>query len=219
MVRHPCAQAPRKVASQPVISSESFPGTLTRRSRRSSVLLSLPVAFSMLMLGSCAASPAVSSPRDPTDLETTLQALVQERGEGSGLRIERLHEESCLSRERNEHPETETRWSGTAEGEAPPPEQTHAALDRMALHLEEAGWELVEETTNPEDYNGEIRSLTYQKDELAVTATYENQGASSKFWEVFISTPCQQNPEGHQLVRSELDPDYGTPSSIYSDGK
>ena len=173
----------------------------------------------MLTLAACAASPAVSTPRDPADLETTLQALLEQQGQGSGLRINRLHEESCLSRERNEHPETETRWSGAAEGKAPPPEQTHAALDRMALHLEEAGWELLSETTNPADYNGEIRSLTYQQGELAVTLKYENSGAASKFWKVFIRTPCHKNPEGHLLVRSELDPDYGTPSSIYSDGE
>ncbi len=164
-------------------------------------------------------SSASYSPYDPTEMENVLQGLLEQQGQGSGLSINRLNEESCLSRERNEHPETETRWSGVAAGPAPSPEQTHAALDRMALYLEENGWELLEETTNPEDYNGEIRSFTYQQGELAVTVKYENQSASAKIWEAFISTECHQNPEGHLLVRSELDPDYGTPSSIYSDGE
>ena len=194
---------------------------MTRRSKPA--LLSIIVTLLMLTLGACAVSPSSSnessSPRDPADLETALQALLRESGADSGLDIERVNEESCLSAERNDHPETETRWSGVAVGAAPAAEQTHAALDRMAEYLQKDGWELVEETTNPEDYNGEIRSFTYQKDDLDVTATYENQSASAKIWEVFITTPCQKNPEGHQLVRSELDPDYGTPSSIYSDGK
>lgn len=204
-----------------------LPRATTRRNRLIPALLSMTVAFLLLTLGACAGNPASSNgpssasftPYDPAEMENVLQGLLKQQGEGSGLRINRLHEESCLSRERNKHPETETRWSGAAEGKSPPPEQTHAALDRMALHLEEAGWELLSETTNPEDYNGKIRSLTYQQGELAVTLKYEKNGATSKSWKVFISTPCHKNPEGHLLVRSELDPDYGTPSSIYSDSK
>ena len=200
---------------------------MTRRNGLIPALLSMIFAFSIPTLGACAVNPASSngpssasySPYDPTEMENVLQGLLEQQGQGSGLSINRLNEESCLSRERNEHPETETRWSGVAAGPAPSPEQTHAALDRMALYLEENGWELLEETTNPEDYNGEIRSLTYQQGELAVTMKYENNGATSKFWKVFISTECHRNPEGHLLVRSELDPDYGTPSSIYSDGE
>lgn len=157
-------------------------------------------------------SPSDSDrPADPSaDIETALQSLKEA---GTGLRIQFLREDSCLARDRVEHPEVKTRWTGEISGQPVSPEETDAALDRMSASLQSAGWELKEDLTDA--YPGEIRSVSHKKGDLFATASYQGNGPEGL--RVFISTSCWDNPKGHQLLRSELDPDYGTSSSIYSD--
>ena len=131
------------------------------------------------------------------------------------MEIRYLREESCLAEERVENTEVETRWVGEISGQAAPPETPDTVLDGISAHLQGEGWELKEDVTDA--YLDEIRSVNLEKGDLFVSASHRSDGPQGI--EVFVSTGCWENPKGHRMLRSELDPEYGTPSSIYDDAK
>ncbi|MCQ1996480.1 hypothetical protein [Arthrobacter sp. zg-Y1171] len=173
----------------------------------------------ILILGACAMNTPTDSARsvDPVnELETIMRGLLDE-GKGV-LTIESLREESCLAPERVDHPEVETGWIGQAAGTLPSSEEADASLERIATYLRNEGWELKQDATDNSPNARATRLVSFQKDPMFITVEYLNETSGARL-DFLLTTDCRENPEGHQVVRSELDPDYGTPSSIYSDSE
>ncbi|MBD8044233.1 hypothetical protein H9638_10490 [Arthrobacter sp. Sa2BUA2] len=159
------------------------------------------------------APAAAGTPDHLVQFEELLPALVEQAG--AGLRIADLREESCLRPEIEEQ-HLETRWLGVASSQVADASIANEALDRMGAWLDDEGWELLDEVSYPPEERGDVRVLMYLRDDIGITVTYRN--SPSPWVEILLTSDCRENPAGHQMERSELDPNYGLSSQYYKDG-
>lgn len=145
---------------------------------------------------------------------TILPRLVEVAGSDLDLQIRSAREETCL-RPENDAPQTNTRWVGLATSPVDDATSANAALDRIDEHLQEDGWERMNEVKKPE---AGTRVLYFRKGDLGVTAELM-KSASRQSLEVMVDTSCADQPEEHRMQRLELDPGYGQSSKYYDDGK
>lgn len=142
--------------------------------------------------------------------------LLEVVGDEPRLEIRRARENTCL-RPENDEPQTKTRWIGLATGPVKDTSAAHDALDRIDQHLQADGWEKKNEVKRHE---GETRILVFLKGDLGVTAELRNGTKYAKpSMEVFVSTPCIDQPVEHRMQRLGLDPDYGKYSIYHDDWK
>lgn len=141
-----------------------------------------------------------------------LPDVVEQSAGSVPLDIDLLREQSCL-RPELEKPQTQTAWIGHASGDVEEPGEANASLDSIRDYLIGHGWEQKNETTAE---IGDVRTLYFRNGELGATAAYDRTDHYGEV-SVSLSTPCLEHPEEHQMVRSELDPDFGLSSQYYTD--
>ncbi len=138
-------------------------------------------------------------------IEEAMPGLVRAAGWDS---IGVLREESC-----NDSPDTatassETRWFAAAGRRDADADEADAVVAAVREHAESTGWSGKDSTGGPE--------ILYAASQGDLTLVVRHSGGSgTRPLGVEISTPCQAMPEGHAMLRSELDPMYGSPSSLY----
>ncbi|MDN5823523.1 MAG: hypothetical protein L0J68_07655, partial [Micrococcaceae bacterium] len=176
------------------------------------------LAVIMFLMSGC----STSSTPDPSEASSASTARGQQVGplllelsevvgDDADLKVDDAREETCL-RPENDAPQTKTRWVGlaTAAVKGDARSKAHHALDRIDQHLQADGWEKKNEVKRHE---GEARMLFFGKGDLGVTAELRNGSKYAKpSMEVFVSTPCIDQPVEHRMQRSELDPGYGKSS-------
>ena len=165
-------------------------------------------------------SPAISSnavPAAQTTLERVVPLIQAETASAVDLEVVAVREESCLRIEIEEQ-QTETRWVGSLQGVPADAAAANAALDSIRTALEADGWTLTRETDEPENEVGDVRVLIFQQGDMDLSAVYARNGDVAESVEILATTDCTQHPTDHQMLRSELDPEYGISSRYYPDG-
>lgn len=184
------------------------------------------VPLLLAALAGCALTPASGTP-DPApsarpaedampELDVLFPELLALTGEGSPLRVTSLREESCLDPVMDENWNRLTRAMGTATGRYEDHATAQAAMDTFQTYADSNGWAVDYEVRKEKDNNGVVHEINYTKDGLTLLAIYDHADRSdSRVVQLIISTPCAENPEDHQMIRSKLDPEYGTSSRLY----
>lgn len=186
-------------------------------------LIVLPVAA----LGACAPalSPGTAESASPSarpaaavlpGLDPLLPNLLEAAGEGSPLRISDAKEESCLDLTHDDNWNTLTRTMASVDGRYADHPSAQGSMDALKAYLQEDGWALDDEVRNEENNNGVVYEVSFHKDELSLTARYDHAARDGRrFVELVITSPCVENPDDHQMIRSSLDPEYGSFSQHY----
>ena len=152
-------------------------------------------------------------------LEELLSPLPDLAPEGSQVQITQLRETTCL-RPEDEAPQTETSWVGVVSGAVPSGAAGYQS--QLVQQLEDAGFEVRNTVAGPTDggsgQNGDLTTTYTRRCELSAVVTHSLSGGTDQV-ELLAKSPCQPHPEDHQMLRSELDPEYGLSSSLYPDGR
>lgn len=172
--------------------------------------------------GSEAATNRALSPEEFAAVQARLENLVpslrQEAGVHVGLELSALREATCLQPE-YAPPETLTRWTGRLAGQPVDPAAANAALDAVRASLATDGWAVNPDEAVSDESIGTARELYFQKDGINITARYERAELVPDTLTFLAATDCTDHPEGHQMLRSPLDPEYGISSQYYPDGQ
>lgn len=139
-------------------------------------------------------------------IEEVMPGVVRAAGwESIGM----LREESC-----NDSPEPEraaevTRWFAAAGRRGVSQDEAQSVVDAVREYAESTGWTSKESTGGPQ--------LIYSasQDQLTLVVRHSTGSGDAGPLGVEISTPCLEMPEEHTMSRSELDPMYGSPDSMY----
>lgn len=146
----------------------------------------------------------VSAERGST-IEEVMPGMIRAAGwESIGI----LREQSCNDSPDAETASSVTRWFAAAGRRDAGQDEARSVVDAVREHAESTGWASNESTGGPE-----ILYAASQKD-LTLVVRYSTDSGSGPLG-VEISTPCLDMPDGHTMLRSELDPMYGSPSSLY----
>lgn len=152
------------------------------------------------------------------ELEKVFPRLQQEAAGDFELKVTTLSESSCLRPEVGEQQE-QTRWEGILRGAPADAAGADAAVSAIIAALQEQGWTLDRETDFPEEVNGTVREVTLHHGGIHATVTYSRSEVKPEHAvEVLAVTGCIDHPRDHQMLRSPLDPQYGTSSKYYPDG-
>ncbi|NUL46041.1 hypothetical protein F7P69_12680 [Cellulosimicrobium funkei] len=138
-------------------------------------------------------------------IEEDLPSLVRAAGWDS---IGALREESCNDSPVREHASSTTRWFATAGRRDISQDEAQSVLESVREHAESTGWNSKESTGGPQ------LLYTASQDDLTLVVRHSTSSGPGLLG-VEIATPCLEMPEGHTMSRSELDPMYGSPDSLY----
>ena len=200
---------------------------MVRRHTRLRCGARLLCAGAVLTLSSTACAPPAPAETRPAEnaaapdaqitLERVVPLLLQETAETVDLEVVAVREESCLRIEIEEQ-QTKTRWIGSLEGLPADAAAANGALDSIRAALETDGWSLISETDDPGNEVGDVRVLSFQQGGMDLSAVYARNGDVAESVEILATTDCTEHPDEHQMLRSELDPEYGISSRYYPDG-
>lgn len=183
------------------------------------------IAILIPALGGCSVTNRDPDPADASTASATLNTtfttlmpgLLEVAATGAELGLKRVREETCL-RPEDADPQTRTAWIGWAEGAVGDPTAGNRALDALDAKVTAEGWEKKNETVAPAGELGDIRTLYFNKDGLGLTAGLYRT-AEQETMDIKLSSPCTDQPMEHRMQRSELDPEHGSSSQYYDDGK
>lgn len=164
---------------------------------------------------------ACSSPSTPTPEETSqsssqlndtftslMPRLVGSLSDGASMKYQRVREESCGRPDEGE-PAAKTAWIGWASGKVTSHAAVNRALTGMDTYLRSDGWEKKREVAEADNHPSIARALYYHRDGLDLTAEVQRTG-NGLAMDLNLESPCTDQPSGHQLEHSRLDPDGGT---------
>lgn len=146
----------------------------------------------------------------PSDAQRFLEEQITTAADALGTRrIERIAEVGCTT---NANPEAQaqvTRWEASTSLDV----NSEAEANQMGSALEEAlvgkKWEadLKEDDVSGEPYRVLLQATSPEGGYRLNIAHLNEYGEN--YVDIVMTSPCQKNPEGHQMVRSPLDPGYG----------
>ena len=146
------------------------------------------------------------------ELEQVFPLLQQETAGKAELGVRTLSESSCLRAEIREQQE-QTRWEGILRGAPADAAGAGAAVDALVAALQKQGWTVDREANSPDEENGTVREVILHHGGIYATVTYSRSDVEPEHTvEVLAVTGCTDHPHDHQMLRSPLDPQYGTSS-------
>ncbi|MFB9071901.1 hypothetical protein ACFFIO_12755 [Citricoccus parietis] len=141
-------------------------------------------------------------------MEAEIPDLVRAAGWDS---VGQLAENSCLGDPDPEQASRETHWTGASGRVGVSREDAESAAERIQDAAERRGWEhLKRGNTAPNSEN----LYAAAKGDLTLNVTYTS-GTGRPGLSLQLSTECLEMPAGHTMIRSVLDPMYGSADPLY----
>lgn len=147
-------------------------------------------------------------------METNRQSFLEEQitaaADALGTRrIERVAEVGCTS---NANPEAQaqvTQWEARISLDVASDDEANQMARALAHSLLNGDWQGQLSDLAPSDAPLRVLLRATSEDGTTALEVRHKNSAGENYVAIVMETACRQNPEGHQMVRSPLDPGYG----------